>query len=70
MEVVYTRDVNIIMHSYLRTVGFGGPDCNTNVRYLLDKIIKEDESINNSVKHEGESVEILLRLLLSFCIAD
>lgn len=46
------------MHSYLRTVGFGGPDCNTNVRYLLDKIIKEDESINNSVKHEGESVEI------------
>jgi len=58
LEVVYTRDVNIIMHSYLRTVGFGGPDCNTNVRYLLDKIIKEDESINNSVKHEGESVEI------------
>ncbi len=58
MEVICTRDINIIMHSYLRTVGFGGPDCNRNVRYLLDKIIKEDEAINNSAKHEGESVEI------------
>lgn len=58
MEIVCTRDVNLIMHSYLRTVGFGGPDCNRNIRYLLDKIIKEDEAVNNSVKHEGESVEI------------
>ncbi len=46
------------MHSYLRTVGFGGSDCNKNMKYLLDKIITEDETINKVEKKEQESVEI------------
>lgn len=46
------------MHSYLRTVGFGGADCNKNMKYLLDKIITEDETINKVEKKEQESVEI------------
>lgn len=46
------------MHSYLRTVGFSEPDCDKNISNLLDKIIKEDETVNQTLKSEDESVEI------------
>lgn len=52
------RNFKLIMHSYLRTVGFDGPNCNNNIRYLLNKIIKEDETVNKMEKKENESVEI------------
>ncbi len=57
MDCIY-QGYNLIMHSYLRAIGFGGPDCNKNIRYLLDKIIEKDETVNKAVKKEGESVEI------------